>query len=209
MSGETVNVGGTSFRIEPLSGPENWMPWKRRMTAIFRELELVELIADTAKAPEARVPSAPTEDEKKAIRAWEKKDEKVRTRIELAIANSEFVHLLGAETARDQWKQLCTVYESRGRLGILAAWRALFRAQANEDFEMKTHIGTLRTMQEQLHAMGSVISDEDFVMILITSLPESWDMYTSAYLGSMGNKPTLKSHEIIAILTEEYNRRRG
>src|SRR6266478_2889845 len=125
MSGETVNVGGTSFRIEPLSGPENWMTWKRRMTAIFRELELVELIADTAKALEARVPSAPTEDEKKAIRAWEKKDEKVRTRIELAIANSEFVHLLGAETARDQWKQLCTVYESRGRLRILAARRAL------------------------------------------------------------------------------------
>ena len=32
--------------------------------------------------------------------------------------------------------------------------------------------------------MGSIVPDEDFVMILITSLPEAWDNYTSAYLGS-------------------------
>jgi hypothetical protein len=124
MSGDTVNVGG--FRIEALRGPENWMPWKRRMIAIFRELELYELISETAKAPEPKAPSAPTEEEQKAIKAWEKRDEKVRTRIELAIANTEFVHLLGAETARDQWKQLCMVYESRGKLAVLAARRALF-----------------------------------------------------------------------------------
>ena len=51
--------------------------------------------------------------------------------------------------------------------------------------------------------MGSPVPDEDFVMILVTSLPESWDDYTSAYLGSSGNKPELRSHEIIAILLDE------
>jgi len=50
----TVNVGGTSFRIEPLRGQDNWMPWKRRMMAMFRELELAEVIADNAKAPEPK-----------------------------------------------------------------------------------------------------------------------------------------------------------
>jgi len=34
-------------------------------------------------------------------------------------------------------------------------------------------------------------------------------MYTSAYLGSSGNKPTLKSHELIAILYEEDRQRKG
>jgi gag-polypeptide of LTR copia-type len=126
MSGDTVNVGGNSFRIEPLKGAENWTPWKRRMTAIFRELDLDELIAETAKAPEAKNLNAPTEEEKKAKRAWEKRDEKARTRIELAVADSEFVHLFGAETAREQWKQLCQVYESKGLLAVLQARRALF-----------------------------------------------------------------------------------
>ena len=57
--------------------------------------------------------------------------------------------------------------------------------------------------------MDNKVSDEDFVMILITSLPESWDNYTSSYLGSSGNKPELKSHELVAVLIEEDQRRKG
>ena len=39
--------------------------------------------------------------------------------------------------------------------------------------------------------MGSPVPDEDFVMILIKSLPEAWDNCTLAYLGSSENKPEL------------------
>ena len=51
--------------------------------------------------------------------------------------------------------------------------------------------------------MENKVTDEDFVMIMITSLPKSWDQYTSAYLGSSSNMPTLKSHKLVAILLEE------
>ena len=68
---------------------------------------------------------------------------------------------------------------------------------------MVDHILKLRKLQEELHLMENKVTNEDFVMILITSLPESWDQYTSAYLGSSSNKLTLKSHELIAILLEE------
>ena len=40
--------------------------------------------------------------------------------------------------------------------------------------------------------MGSPVPDEDCIMILITLLPEAWDNYTLAYLGSSGNKPELQ-----------------
>jgi hypothetical protein len=74
---------------------------------------------------------------------------------------------------------------------------------------MVEHISKLRTLQEELHMMDNKVTDEDFVMILITSLPESWGSYTSAYLGSSSNKPTLTSHKLIAILYEEDRRWRG
>ena len=51
--------------------------------------------------------------------------------------------------------------------------------------------------------MDNKVTDEDFVMILITSSLEFWDNYTSSYLGSSGNKPTLSSHKLITILMEE------
>ena len=51
--------------------------------------------------------------------------------------------------------------------------------------------------------MENLVSDEDFMMILLTSLPESWDNYTTSFLGSTGNKPMISSHELIAVLLEE------
>ena len=72
-----------------------------------------------------------------------------------------------------------------------------------KSFEMVDHISKLQKLQEELHIMGSPVPDEDFVMILIKLLPEAWDSYTLAYLGSSRNKLELQSHEIIAILLDE------
>ena len=74
---------------------------------------------------------------------------------------------------------------------------------AEEGFEMVNHISKLCQLQDELHIMDSLISDEDFVMILLTSLPESWDNYTTSFFGSSGNKPNVKSHELVVVLLEE------
>ena len=84
------------------------------------------------------------------------------------------IHLLGATTAKAMWDQLWTVKETRGRLSILLARWMLFRYSADEAaFDMASHIMKLRRMQEELHLMGSVVPDDNFVMILLTSLPEA------------------------------------
>jgi len=197
-----------SYRIELLKA-DNWMPWKRRMLAVFRDLGLDKYIERDAKAPESADVNKPTKEELEAQKKWAEGDSKARTRIELSIGNAEMIHISGAATARQMWDQLCMVKESKGRLGVLATRRALYRATAEEGFDMVEHISKLRRLQEELHIMNNLVSDEDFVMILITSLPESWDNYTSSYLGSSGNKPDLKSHELIAILLEEDRRRKG
>ena len=117
---------------------------------------------------------------------------------------ADVVHLSGAETVKEMWDQLYMVKEAKGRISVLATHRVLYRMEADENnFDMVEHVSKLRRLQEELHLMDNKVSDKDFVMILLTSLPESWDMYTSAYLGSSSNKPTLKSHELIAILYEE------
>ena len=62
---------------------------------------------------------------------------------------------------------------------------------------------TLWQLQEQLHLMGSLVSDDKFIILLITSLPESWDQFMMAYLGANGNNTTATSHELVLIITEE------
>ena len=76
------------------------------------------------------------------------------------------IHISGAVTAWEMWEQLTMVKESRGWLGVLATWHALYRATADEGFEMVDHISNLQKLQEELHIMESPVPDEDFVMIL-------------------------------------------
>ena len=117
---DSVTIGGSGFRIEPLKGHDNWMPWKRRMLAILRELDLDDMVDDDQKLPTAKDEKAPTIEELKERSAWLKKDEKVRTRIELAVNDTVMIHLLGADTAYDMWNQLKTIYEPKGHIGVLA-----------------------------------------------------------------------------------------
>jgi len=118
------------------------------------------------------------------------------------------IHISGASTAREMWDQLTMVKESKGQLGVLAMRRALYRATA-EGFDMVTHISKLCQLQDELHIMDSLISNEDFVMILLTSLPESWDNYTTSLFGLSGNEPNVKSHELVAVLLEKDRRRKA
>jgi hypothetical protein len=203
---ESYSSGG-SYRIELLKA-DNWMPWKRRMLAVLRDLRLEKYIEKAAAPLIATNPNNPTKDELEEMDKWKEGDARARTRIELAIGDSEMIHIIGALTAREMWDQLTMVKESKGQLGVLATRRALYRATAEEGFEMITHISRLRQLQEELHIMGNLVSDEDFVMILLTSLPESWDNYTTSLFGSSSNKPSVKSHELIAILLEEDRRRK-
>src|SRR6266542_2173469 len=83
------------------------------------------------------------------------------------------------------------------------------RVTAEEGFDMIMHISKLHQLQKELHIMENLISDEDFMIILLTSLPESWDNYMTSFLGSSGNKSTIGSHELIAVLLEEDQYHKG
>ena len=205
MSEETSHTSGP-YRIELLK-TSNWLPWKRRMLAVLRDQKLDGYIEKNAAPPLPRDPKNPTDEERSAIKKWTEGDYRAQSRIELSIGDAEMVHIIGATTASQMWRQLTLVKEARGRMGVLATRRALYRSMAEEGFNLLEHVSSLRKLQEELHLMGSLIPDEDFAMILVSSLPESWDIYTSAYLGSKTDGTALTSHELVAILLEEERRR--
>ena len=68
MSEQTTSTSG-SYQIK-LLGPNNWVPWKRRVSAILRDLELEEYIEKDSKCPIARDPAKPNEEEEKLQKQW-------------------------------------------------------------------------------------------------------------------------------------------
>ena len=178
------------------------------MLAVLRDQKLDGYIDKGAAPPAPKDPRNPTESEEKAIKTWTEGDHRAQSRIELSIGDSEMVHIIGAMTASQMWKQLTLVKEPRGKMGILMARKALYRSEAEEGTELIDHISMLRRLQEELHLLGNVVPDDDFAMILLSSLPGSWDTFAAAYLGSKTEGTMLTSHELVAILLDEERRRK-
>ena len=84
---------------------------------------------------------------------------------------------------------------------------------------MRDHISKFRLIQEELLLMGSEMTDTEFTVVLLQSLPESWDQFTQNLIGSQRvpatpgsagqvlSVPLYSSYEVCGILLEEYERR--
>ena len=174
------------------------------MLVVLRDLGLKLYIMKDTAAPEFSNPQILTKDEEVTLKKWHKGNAKMQTQIKLMVEDMEMVHLSGADTAKEMWNQLCMVKEAKGWISVLATCHTLYQMEANKNsFNMVEHISKLRRLQEELYLMDNKVNNKDFVVILPTSLPESWDLYTSAYLGSKAEGTLLTSHELVAILLKE------
>ena len=104
--------------------------------------------------------------------------------IKLTIGDANMGHILGAATSKQMWDQIAQVCKRRGAQGILSAWRWLYCNIAEEGVDMRDHISKFRLIQEELLLMGSEMTDIEFTIVLLQSLPESWDQFTQNLIGS-------------------------
>ncbi|KDR80970.1 hypothetical protein GALMADRAFT_241535, partial [Galerina marginata CBS 339.88] len=97
--------------------------------------------------------------------------------------------ICGKATAREIWEALAGDFEKRSRM-------------VSVDFAV------LRTMRENLAAMGQSPSDDDFYSIILGSLPPSYDPHISAIsaTSSVLGK-TLSPDELMRAVTDEFDRR--
>ena len=168
------------------------------MLAILRDQGLKKYVEKTAELLKLRKLEELMTEETEAI--WKEGDTKAHTRIELSIRDPKMVHLSSAVMAHDIWNQLSLVKESWGHLGVLVMCQALYQATAKEGFDMVEHISKLRGLLNELHAIENLVTDEDFIMILITSLLEFWDNYTvlSRHISTYCTNPRLGLSSVLA-----------
>ncbi|KAF8229593.1 hypothetical protein L208DRAFT_1285952 [Tricholoma matsutake] len=93
--------------------------------------------------------------------------------------------------------------------------RRLQEEKCVEKGDVRAHFSKLRTMCEDLSAMGKPPANTDFYAIILASLPPSYDPYISAVNADSSPYPnttssvlrmTLSSDDLILTVTEEYER---
>src|SRR5271156_4169704 len=161
-----VNLGGLSMcKIDPLKAG-NWISWKTRIHKFFQLFEITDVVHGVELKPEDPM----------LARKWLGKD---------GIAQAQQMnHVIEATTSAEMWENLQSIHETVGLAGITAAKRRLLNTCADDDTNIVEHINNLRQQHNALVNMGERITDQEFKSILIMSLPETWDAFTTSYQGS-------------------------
>src|SRR6267154_6058249 len=100
---DAQSSGSLLYRIEHL-GENNWIPWKTKVQAILGDKGLEGYI-DGMKPIPLRGPDPVPADKLAAISKWETEDRKAKTVIVLLVSDTQMVHLMGTNTAKEMWDQ--------------------------------------------------------------------------------------------------------
>ena len=174
----------------------NWLAWNTHITTILRRKEVYKIAISAVPQPQ----------DSHAAATWRKQDLDAQELITTTIQDKQVINISECTTLADMWESLCTIHEPRGQQSILSTKCVLYSTQAKEDSDIATHLGYMKILHEYL---GHCVDHNQFKAILVTLLPESWESFTTSYLGyqggSQGNQHTqvMTVQQLVSLLIEE------
>jgi hypothetical protein len=178
----------------------------------------VEAAADDNQDGEATQPAPQLTDEQrreygnalrgyaKAMDDWKSGEAIVKQGIAQSIPDSLFLKVKDEETAAKMWAKVRDEFEKKSRMMVVDLRRKMQEERCAEGQDVKEHLTKLQKYREDLTAMGARPSDEDFIAIIMGSLPVSFDPYIAALSATSSYMPTpLSPDTYIRGISDEYN----
>uniref|UniRef100_A0AAV1V0V0 Uncharacterized protein n=1 Tax=Peronospora matthiolae TaxID=2874970 RepID=A0AAV1V0V0_9STRA len=111
---------------------------------------------------------------------FKRKSRKALAIICLAMEDSQLPLVRSASGAHDAWSRLEGHFEKRSLANKLFLRRRFFTTMMDEGDDVLEHINKLKTLAEQLDAVGAPVSEDDLVITLLGSLSESYQFLITA-----------------------------
>src|SRR6202522_114211 len=217
----TMKLGDDFLRIPKLDvSGSNWVIFKDRCLWSVDARGLTEHFDGTSQSPKYPLTSLVRlgvlsdaqklldNEWKKELGEWNQGEAIAKQQITNSIPNSLFMKIHSKPTAYDIWKDLEGHFQNRSRMVSVDLRRRLQDQRCPEKGDIIAHFAILRTMREDLAAMGQPLSENDFYAIILGSLPGSYDPYISAVNATSGVLgKTISADDLILTITEEYERR--
>ena len=221
MSGSTVKIGDDFLKVPRLSADgRNWVIYRERLTLSVAARGLSGHLAGTKKRPtepkdqpqaDGTIIAADQKDVdayNDAIGRWMLYEAIVLQQIASTIPDSLYLKIKRKDTVSEAWNLLKKDFESRSKMFVIDLRKRLQEQRCDDNGNVHAHFDTMRTMREDLAALGEDISEEDFATILIGSLPKTYDTYLSAIMATMSVLGrTLDPDALIQCVGDEFDRR--
>ena len=102
-------------------------------------------------------------------------DEKETSIIRLNLGDEVIHNILEAKTTKEIWEKLEGLYMRKNLTNKLYVKKQLYSLHMKEGSDLLEHFNTFNMLNTQLSSFGVNYEDEDKVLLLLTSLPTSFD----------------------------------
>ncbi|CAJ2648559.1 unnamed protein product [Trifolium pratense] len=128
--------------------------------------------------------------------------------IRLTLAKNVAFNIVNETTTAGLIKALSDMYEKPSAANKVYLMRRLFNLKMGEGISITNHINEFNTILSQLESVQIKFEDEVKALILLSSLPDSWDATVTAVSSSTGDN-TLKLNDIRNLILSEDVRKRA
>lgn len=169
-------------RFTLLLGPENYPSWKVKFSAWAKLKNYApHLFGRNTVRPSPPDGQSPDAAMTLLQEKWDDQDEKVLAAIQLKVADELLVYVSKPkQTAKEAWDTLSELFEPNGTLGIVLCRRELYRAACEEGEDITEHLRKMDLLHGNLTRLGQTIPEEDYALVILTSLPPSWNDFINS-----------------------------
>ena len=184
------------WKIEKFSG-QNFGLWKVQIESLLIKQDLQPALLGKTKG------KGSLSDEE-----WEKLDLKARATIFLALSSNVLFNVSTEKTTKELVEKLSSLYEIPSASNKVFIMKKLYNLKMKEGGVMLNHLNEFNTLASQLISVGIPLDDEIKAILLLRSLPNSWEGVVMAVSTSIAAKNKLKFDEVAATLLSEDMRRK-
>jgi len=94
-------------------------------------------------------------------------------------------------TAAEAWQSYIDIYENASAMARQNAVQDLRNTLYTDHTDFDLFITTLRKKFSNVNALGGKLTDEDFKLIILNALPQSWDSVVAGLYGNMNSAETI------------------
>src|SRR3954469_16360636 len=185
MASKTTTTA-TKFEVEKFDGKINFLLWKMRETSL-----LVKEGSYPALQGIRKKPSTMGEDD------WKEIEIKAKATIILYLSDEVLYNVLNEDTAAGMWNWLESLYMTKSLSNKLYVKKQLYGLRMAEGAPILQHLNDFNKIVSDLLALEVKMEEEDKALILLSSLPPSYDHLVTTILYG---KETLELEDVRVML---------
>ncbi len=165
----------------------NWTFYRDHFIFTAKAAQLNDYLIETAAPPSVPVPANlanPTKEETDSInchtgvvRLWKANEAIMKQALASTIPDSLFLKVKGELSAGRMWKKVKEEFEKRLKMMTVDLRRKLQEERCPKNGDVEAHLLIFKALRKELTTMSADPGDDNFIAILLGSLPALYDPY--------------------------------